>query len=239
MKLALVARSRDKLEGVARSIGSRGATCVAIAGDVTNDDDRRRIIAEAERSIGPIDVLVNNAGIECGGRFVGRAPDEIVALVSTNVTAPMLLARAVLPGMVERGRGHIVNIASIAGKLGYPFAAAYGGTKAALIAWGAALRVELEGTGVSVTTVSPGYVKGAGMFDAHYRKPPRILSETTPEAVASGVLRALRADPVEVVVSGRPFWPVQALYAIAPGPVMAVFKRLGVIDYMRDMLEGP
>lgn len=238
MKLALVARSRDRLEAVAEGIRASGATCVALTGDVTRDDDRRRVISDATRAIGPIDVLVNNAGVEYGGRFVGRSPDDITALISTNVTAPMLLARAVVPGMLERRRGHVVNIASIAGKLGYPFAAAYGGTKAALIAWSAALRVELEGTGVSVTAVSPGYVKGAGMFDAHYRKPPRVLSETTPEAVASGVLRALRADPVEVVVSGRPFWPVQVAYAVAPGPVLAAFRRLGVIDYMRDMLDG-
>jgi short-subunit dehydrogenase len=238
VRLAIAARSRPKLEAVARAIAATGATCVPIAADVTSDADRTRLVDEASRAIGPIDLLVNNAGVEHGGSFVRRSAAEIEQLISTNIAAPMLLTRLLLPEMIERRRGHIVNIASIAGKLGYPFASVYGGTKAAIITWSSALRVELEGTGVSVTVVSPGYVKGAGMFDDHYVKPPAALSETTPDAVAAGVLRALREDPIEVVVAGRPFWPVHALYTVAPRPVLGLFRRLGLFDYMRRMLDG-
>jgi short-subunit dehydrogenase len=235
--VALSARSAGDLAQVAETVRATGVRCVAIAADITDADERARLIRDAQEALGPLDILVNNAGVEHGGRFVRRSAAEIEQLVATNVRAPILLTHQVLPGMIERRRGHVVNIASLAGKLGYPYAAVYGGTKAALIAWSSALRLEIEGTGVSVSVVSPGYVKGAGMFEVHYRKPPAALSETTPEAVAAGVVRALREDPIEVVVSGRPFWPVQALYAVAPRPVLAVFRRLGVFDYMRQMLD--
>jgi short-subunit dehydrogenase len=237
VRVAIAARSADKLAAVAHDISSDGATCAAVTADVTSPGDRERLVDEAERLVGPLDILVNNAGIEYGGSFVRRSSDEIQQLIATNVSAPMLLARLVLPGMVARGRGHLVNIASLAGKVGYPYASVYGATKAAILAWSTALRVELEATGVSVSVVSPGYVKGAGMFDAHYVQPPSVLSETTPEAVAAGVLRALRDDPLEVEVSGRPFWPTHALFTLAPRPMLAVFRQLGVFDYMRKMLD--
>ena len=238
VKLVLAARTADKLASVSREIASTGALCVPIVADITNAQDRARLVSEAEAAIGPLDIVVNNAGVERGGSFVRRSAAEIAEVIDTNVTAPMLLTWLVLPGMLARRRGHVVNIASLAGKVGYPYAAVYGGTKAAIIAWSGALRVELEGTGVSVSVVSPGYVKGAGMFDEHYVKPPSVLSETTPDAVAAGVLRALRENPIEVAVSGRPFWPVHALYTVAPRPVLALFRRLGVFDYMRTMLDA-
>jgi short-subunit dehydrogenase len=237
VNLALAARSADKLEDVAQGIRALGVRCVAVPADVTNAGDRERLVDEAERALGPIDILVNNAGVEHGGRFATRPPAEIARTVETNVLAPMLLARRVLPDMIARGRGHVVNVASLAGKVGYPYASVYGGTKAALIAWGNALRVELGGTGVSVTTVSPGYVRDAGMFAAHYVKPPSTLGETTPGAVAHAIVRALREDPIEIHVSGRPFWPVQVMYAIAPRRTVEMFRRLGVFDYFKQMLD--
>jgi short-subunit dehydrogenase len=238
INLAIAARSADKLDSVARQVREAGVTCMAIAADVTRADDRARLLASAAGALGPIDILVNNAGVELGGRFVRRSPSEIGQLVSTNVTAPMLLAREVLPGMLERRRGHVINLASLAGKIGYPYAAVYGGTKAAILAWSSAMRIELEGTGVSVSVISPGYVKDTGMFAEHYRKPPRVLGETTSDAVARSVVRALRVDPIEIEVSPRPFWPVQALYAAAPRRLLALMRRLGVIDFIRGMLDG-
>jgi short-subunit dehydrogenase len=235
--LALAARSADALNSVAREVAAGGATCVAIAADVTSERDRARLVSEAEAALGPLDILVNNAGIEAGGSFIRRSPTELAQVVETNLTAPMLLTRLVLPGMLARRRGHVVTIASLAGKMGYPYAAAYGATKAALLAWSSGLRIELEGTGVAVTAVSPGYVRGAGMFDAHYLKPPSFLSETTPQAVATGVLRALRESPIEVVVSGRPFAPVHALFVVAPRPMIAIFRRLGLFEYLRKMFD--
>jgi short-subunit dehydrogenase len=237
VNLALAARSAGKLDDVVRNVAALGVRCVAVPADVTSAADRDRLVDEVERALGPVDILVNNAGVEHGGRFVTRSPAEIAQLVETNVLAPMLLARRVLPGMIARGRGHVVNIASLAGKVGYPYAAVYGGTKAALIAWGNALRIELEGTGVSVTTVSPGYVKDAGMFAAHYVKPPATLGETTPDAVARAVVHALQRDPLEIDVSPRPFWPVQVMFAAAPRQSVALLRRLGVIDYLKRMLD--
>ena len=92
--------------------------------------------------------------------------------MTTNVTAPLHLARLVLPGMLAAGRGHIVNIASMAGVLGMPFASVYSATKAALVGFGASLTGELDGSGVAVSTVCPGFVRDAGMFARKGRPPP-------------------------------------------------------------------
>jgi hypothetical protein len=76
------------------------------------------------------------------------------------------------------------------------------------------------------------------MFAAHDRRPPRVLGETTADAVARSIVHALRVDPIEIEVSPRPFWPVQALHAAAPRRVLALMRRLGVMDYIKGMLDG-
>ncbi len=238
VNLALAARSADKLEGAAREVAAYGVKAAPIAADLTQPADRERLLREAEAALGPIDLLINNAGLESGRRFVGKPPDELERIVHTNVIGPMLLTRAVLPGMIERRRGHIVNLSSIASKLGYPFAATYGGTKAFIVSWTLGLRMELDGTGVSASIVTPGYVVETGMFASHNIRPNLLLGATTPEAVARGVLQALRRDAVEVIVNPRPFWTFQVLYALMPNLMPRLVKALGVIDFTRRTHEG-
>ncbi|HRF47707.1 MAG TPA: SDR family NAD(P)-dependent oxidoreductase [Anaerolineales bacterium] len=239
VNLAISARSADKLEAVAQSLRDTGARVIVVPADVTVGTDRVRLLTQTERVLGPIDILINNAGMENNGRYQDKSPAEITQLVDLNVTAPMLLTRAALPAMLERRRGHIVNLGSLAGKLGLPWGSVYGGTKAAIIAWSQALSIELEGSGVSVSVVSPGYVSDTGMFAVHGRKAHPILGESKPEAVARAVVRVLETGAPEIVVNPTPFGPLQALHALAPGLIRWGMNALGINRFIRETYVKP
>jgi short-subunit dehydrogenase len=151
--LGLVARHREPLERLARSLpGDRHA---AIEGDVADADS----IAGAVRRFGDVDVLVANAGITHYRPFAELPLDEARQMNDVNWLGTIHTVWAALPGMLERGRGHIVVVSSGGGVRGFPSAAVYDGTKAAQRGFAEALRHELHGSGVSVTTVYPGEVE--------------------------------------------------------------------------------
>lgn len=143
--LVLSGRDRERLGAVASETGGRG-----IPGDLTTD------VAGLAGRAGAVDVLVANAGTGWAGSFVEMPDDTVERLVAANLTAPVLLTRLLLPGMIERGRGHLVYVASIAGALGVRDEAVYAATKAGLLTFAESLRYELSGIGVSV--VLPGVV---------------------------------------------------------------------------------
>ena len=235
--LALVARSADKLEAEADKLRPLGIKVVTLPTDLTSADFAPGLVAEARARLGPIDIVVHNAGWEGAGAFEKRTPKELQQILDTNLRAPLLLTQELLPEMRRRRRGQIVTVASVAGKLGCPYAATYGATKAALIAWSAALRVELDGTGVGASLVSPGFVSEAGMFAARRTQAPGFLGQAHPQQVADAVVRAIRHDLAEVVVSGKPFWPVQLLATLAPNLVPKLMKRIGLFKFLRHHFD--
>ena len=237
VNLAVAARSAEELEAVANELAALGVRTVAIPTDVTDDAARRALVERAEAELGPIDILVNNAGMEQVSRFARQAPEVIVKIIETNLIGSMLLARQMLPGMLERRRGHIVNMASLAGKKGTGYIAVYSATKAALIEWTAALRTELEGSGVGASVICPGFVSEAGMFVGYGRPAPRLTGTVRPERVGSAVVRAIRNDLQEVLVSPSPIRPLLALNTLAPGLGNAVVKRMGVVGLFRGLAE--
>ena len=170
--LVLAARSGDELEAVARSLRSTGGTAVGVSADVTSESGREALLETATAELGGIDVLVNNAGRERAYEFHRLTRDEIVAIVEVNLIAPMLLTHAVLPQMLERRFGHVVNISSLAAKGCPPYTEPYTATKAGLIAFTKSLRAAYRGTGVSASVVVPGFVADVGMFAAP-RRPAR------------------------------------------------------------------
>jgi short-subunit dehydrogenase len=175
----------------------------------------------AVEAAGDVDVIVNNAGAGWAGKLETMPPEEVERLVALNLTAPMLLTRALLPGMRRRGRGHVVNVASIVAHTGRGEEAVYAGTKGGLVAFSESLRQELAGTGVGVSLVSPGVVDTA-FFDRrgrpYERARPRPLP---PERVGEAVVRAIRTGRPEVFVPGWLTIPAR-LRGAAPG----VFRRL-------------
>ena len=151
--LALVARSREKLEGVATGLrGQYGVDATPIVLDLSKYDSARELI----RAVPACDVLINNAGFGTYGRF-DRIPEELVAEeLSLDVVTLTRLTRAYLPGMIERGNGKVLNVASTAGFLPGPLMAVYYASKAYVLSFSQALAEELRGSGVTVTCLAPG-----------------------------------------------------------------------------------
>jgi 3-oxoacyl-[acyl-carrier protein] reductase len=190
MSVAVAARSGDEVERVAAEIGG-----LAVVADVSRAEDVERMVAEVEQRLGPIDLLVNNAGIVV---WEERAWEVRVEdwwhVFEVNVLGALRCCRAVIPGMVERGRGRIVNTGSGSGYLPGQRTTAYGGSKAALYRIGEGLARQLEPYGIPVFTISPGLVKTemtGGRFAEDAAWTPPELAPRLVRVLASGRADAL------------------------------------------------
>lgn len=235
--LALTARDGAALERGAERVRALGVRAVALAADLRDAAAREALVRRAEDALGPIDLLVNDAGVESEGAFTALEVPVIVATVELNLTAPLHLSRLVLPGMLARRRGHVVSVASVGGKTGQPYDAVYCGTKAALIEWTAGLRRELAGTGVSLSVVCPGYVTGEGMFARFGVASPARVGACTPEEVARAAVRCIREDLPERIVNSMPLRPLLALRALSPRLGQWIVDRLGLPEFQRAKVE--
>lgn len=234
--LGLTARDAAALEGLAAALRDAHIRAAAFPADLLRSEERLGLVRQVERELGPIDVLVNDAGVETEGAFVDLDPAAISGTIELNLAAPLHLASLVLPRMLARRAGHVVSIASLGGKKGVPYAAVYCATKAGLIEWHGALRGELGGTGVSTSVICPGYVTEEGMFARSEVAPPARLGWCTPDEVAGAVVRAIERDLREVIVNSRPVRPLLALSALSPRIGAWVLDRLGVTDLQRARL---
>ena len=217
VNLVLAARSAERLAEVAERIRRDGVSVVDVPADVTVPADRASIVAAAEKHLGHIDILVNNAAIIEWSRFEREEPADIGLIIETNLVAPLLLTRMVLPEMVRRRSGHIVNHGSLAGRIAIPFEAVYAASKGGLQQWAMALRQELAGTGVGVTTILPSYITEVGQAADHGVVPPRLSGPVSPDRVASAVVGAVRRNPPEIIVRSIPTRPFLALGELIPG----------------------
>ena len=194
------------------------------------------LIERAEHALGPLDLLVNNAGLELTSDFCAYTRAELAGMIDLNLTAPLLLTHRVLPGMLARGRGHVVFIASVAGKLGPAYQAPYAATKAGLIGLTQSLRSQYRHGTVGFSVVCPGFIAGDGMYQRMVEegmKSNRLMGETTLERVCDATVRAVRRDLPEVIESGAPLRPALALAVVAPGLAERIAPRFGVTELFR------
>lgn len=157
--LALVARRADRLAAVAATARERGARVLEIVADLSEERACRDAVDRTLETFGAIDVLVNNAGRGNKARIEDTSTEQLDSIFAINVYATFRMTAQALPSMKARGTGHIVNIASIAGKMAFPFNAAYVAAKHAVVGFTAALRTELTDTGVEATVVCPAGVR--------------------------------------------------------------------------------
>ncbi len=157
--VALAARRTDRLDELVERIRGQGGTALACPCDVRDRDQVHAAVARAEAELGPVDLLIASAGVgkETAAQQLDAADLELILQV--NVLGSAYAVEAVLPGMLERRRGHLVAVGSLAGYGGLPKSAAYSASKGALKNYFESLRLDLRGTGVAVTVITPGYVK--------------------------------------------------------------------------------
>jgi short-subunit dehydrogenase len=214
----------------------------AVPVDLARRGDLDALVAAALREFGAIDVLVNNAGTISLFPYERRTPDEIEHEMQVNLLAPMLLTRLVLPHMLERRQGHVVNISSMAGKTGPPFDAPYGASKAGLIGFTESLRSEYSGRGVSASVICPGYVEDAGMYqemkDQAGAAVSPLVGSVGPEPVARAVVRAILRDVPEIIVNKFPTRPLTTLLEAAPGLGERLLRRVDAYKPFREGMEA-
>ncbi len=195
VKLVLSGRVAEALEALAAELPGDGHR--VLAADLAEPGEAERLAAEA----GAIDVLVANAGLPAAGRVDDFTAEQVKRALRVNLESPMMLARALYPAMLERGSGHLVFIASLAGKSPAPRSSIYNATKFGLRGFALALRTDLAPQGIGVSIVSPGFIREAGMFAESGAKSPAGLGTSTPAEVASATVRAIEADKVEIAVA--------------------------------------
>jgi NAD(P)-dependent dehydrogenase (short-subunit alcohol dehydrogenase family) len=201
-KIALCARDSGKLASAVAQIERTGATVLACAADISRPPDITTLVQKTEQSLGPIEILINNAGIGIFGPIQQTSESDWDAVLDTNLKSVFLLSRAVAPGMISRGAGHIINIASLAGKNSFAGGAIYCASKWGLLGLTECMAEDLRAFGIRVSAVCPGSV--ATDFSPHANKDPKKMLQ--PEDVAHAVAMILTQAPQSFIseISLRP-----------------------------------
>lgn len=198
--VALSARSEEALEETASTINSGGGRALAVPADVTEDADVANLRSRIERELGQVDVLVNNAGSYLPRRFLDYTMEEWEQTIGVNLLGTVRVTREFLPGMLERGRGRIVNVASTAGKYGSLFQSAYNASKHGVVGLTRCLALETAKTAVRVNAICPGFVE-TEMIDGAKPHFAEILGqslEQTEQTLLSRVPIGRFLQPTEV-----------------------------------------
>jgi len=238
MNVAVSGRREDALAAIAQELSGLGVKAHAVPADLSDLSQIDPLVERSEAALGAIDLLVNNAGVEMTGAFTTYTREELTSTVDVNLTAPLLLTHRVVPGMLSRGRGHVVFISSVAGKLGPAYQEPYAATKAALVGLTQSLRAEYLHAPVGFSVVCPGFIAGDGMYQRMIEdgfKSNRLMGETTTAKVTDKVIDAIRHDRPEVIESGAPIRPALALGQLTPRLVERLAPRFGVTKLFRDL----
>lgn len=232
-RLALAARSEDELGKTKAQIEELGAEAVAIPTDVSDTKALQHLVDETANRLGPIDVLVNNAGVEKVCDFESMSLEEIDSIVRTNVIALIQLSRLVVPSMIERRQGHIVNISSMAGLLPVPHNSVYSATKHAVVGISRSLRFELKSHGIGVSVICPGFVEG-GMFLEWGRKPPAMAGIVSSSKVAKETVRAVIENRAEIKVN-PPFGKIgPTVVSVSPRLFAQTYEGGGMVKFLEE-----
>jgi short-subunit dehydrogenase len=231
--VAIAARSKSNLQEIATNLNNKGHSIEVFAVDLKDGSQREQLVTDVLNKFGTIDILINNAGLETEGGYTELPWTSIQENIEVNLIAPMALTHRILPIMLKNKAGHIVNIASIAAKSGAPYAAVYSGTKAGLAEWTRALRLELTGTGVTFSTIFPGYIREVGMFAKFGMSPPWIVGSCSPYQVATAVVTAIKKSRKEIIVNSNPLRYSFMINDLSPRLGDWLMQISGLADFQR------
>jgi short-subunit dehydrogenase len=211
--LLLSGRRQEELEALAAETGGE-----ALLADLAKREDVEALPARA----GHVDILVHNAGLPGAGRLEAFTPEELDRVIDVNLRAGVQLTRALMPAMIERGRGHLVYMSSMAGKVPTVRASIYSATKYGLRGFAGALRDDLHGTGVGVSAVFPGVIEEAGMWADAGMKTPTGVPKRYPRDVAAAVVKCIEKNEGEINVAD----PIQKFGGITAALTPAFAARI-------------
>jgi len=245
-RVVICARDEEELERARASLAAGGADVTALPVDVTDAEGVAGLVADVEENLGPVDVLVNNAGIMQVGPVETMSLEDYQRAMDVMFWGAVYAAEAVLPKMRERRRGTLVNVTSIGAIVAMPHLAPYGAAKFALRGWSEAMGAEMARHGVRVLTIVPGLMR-TGSFGHVLVKGKRYaeaslfalltslpLVTTSAERAARRIVRAIESDE-RVVVVGLPAKLLRLTYALVPG---AVVRGLGVVNRLLPAAEA-
>jgi uncharacterized protein len=207
--VTLVARREERLRALADELSAaHNIRAEVITADLSNEDSRARIATELEGRGLTVDVLVNNAGLSTTGAVHRASPERDILMIRTDVEAIVHLCSLFVPGMVERGRGAVLNVASTAAFQPLPGQAGYGGAKAFVLSYSRATRAELKGTGVTMTVLCPGpveteFAEAAGFTEEESSNALPKFMWVSAADVAKAAIKGLERDRA-VVIPGFP-----------------------------------
>jgi len=242
--VALAARSREGLDEVVRLIEAEGGAAVAFPVDLGAPGACLQLIDDVRDRLGPVDLLINNAALVEIAAYPSTRPDAIEQMIAVNLTAPMMLSRAVLPEMLARDRGHIVNVASLAGLIGVGWGEVYTATKHGLVGFTRSLRLSarLTGSQVSASVVCPGFIDESGMYAdlsaSTGARAPLVFGTITPKMVTQAVLRAIDDDVPQIIVNQTPVRPLCGVLAILPRLGERLTAWLGTHRVFREVIAA-
>jgi short-subunit dehydrogenase len=245
-KVVLVARREEALYNLAAEIDTTfGTPTLVIPADLSLEKDLRHVIDTTEQQFGRIDVLINNAGMFIGGPLEEASPQAVRRLLAVNVQACIRLSQMVIPGMLQRGKGHIVNVSSMVSLLGAPGVSVYAASKVALNGFTNALRRELRGTGIQAINMMPGWTRTDMLrnMDEDEMRAAGILNPfiyiDTPEVVATAIVDAVRYHKTEVLFGG-PMVTIGATFArVFPALYDFYYNYVADAESMMDALRTP
>lgn len=243
MNLILAARSQSELEQVATDIRTMGVQVLAVPTDVTDREALTTLVTTAERAFGSVDVLVNNAGGDPQREFHYYTADDVETIIRLNLTAPIELTRLLLPGMIARKQGHIVNISSMGGLISFPHTEVYSACKDGLIGFTRVLRADYRATGVTSSVLILGSIGGAGatvrtLQEMNLQMPAMGKAFMSPaEAVAKAVVKVLRNDKAELVIMPGPGRLMRAQLTLFPGMGPMMNQSAGVTARMKQIAD--
>jgi short-subunit dehydrogenase len=237
--VVLTGRSVTELQAVASELAAAGADVSFVAADLTGPGAPRSLVETVERQRGEIDLLVNNAGGDPLREFHAMTIDENLRTLQLNLVAPVALTHTALDGMLRRGRGHIVNISAMAGRVSFPYTEVYAAAKDGVIGFTRVLRSDYRARGVSASVLILGAIRDAGqgqrMLDESGMKTSGFMAPA--ESVARAVVKAVKKDRAELVIMPGPGRFMRAVMDYFPALGPALNRAAGASGTMKKVIE--